>query len=113
MPTVKEYLDASGDSPFSAWFDRQSAHAAAKVTAHIARLAAGNRSNVEPVGGGVHERRIDWGPGLRIYFGNDGRDLIILLAGSDKGDQRRAIARAQAYWNDYRKRKRSRTHGAD
>ncbi len=113
MPSVQEYLDSEDRSPFAEWFNGQSAQAAAKVAAHIARLAAGNHSNVEPVGGGVHEKKIDWGPGLRVYFGNDGKELIILLAGSEKRDQKRAIALAQQYWHDYRKRKRSKTHGAD
>lgn len=113
MPVLKEYLDIEGRSPFSEWFDDQPAHAAAKVTAHIARLAAGNYSNVEAVGGGVHEKKIDWGPGLRVYFGNDGAELIILLAGSEKRDQKKTIAMSQKYWSDYRKRKRSKTHGTD
>lgn len=113
MPVLKEYLDANGRSPFSEWFNDQSAQAAAKVTAHLARFAAGNLSNVDSVGGGVHEKRIDWGPGLRVYFGNDGDQVVILLAGSEKKDQKRAIAMAQRYWHDYRMRKRSKTHGTD
>lgn len=80
---------------------------------HVARLEQGNFSNVRPVGGGVHEKRIDWGPGLRVYFANDGKDLVILLAGSEKADQQKTIERAIEYWNDYRVRKQSRPHGTD
>lgn len=105
MPAVREYVDETGKSPFATWFDGLSAVAAAKVTSHVARLAAGNLSNVRPVGGGVHERRIDWGPGLRVYFANDGQQLIILFGGSDKGDQQRVIAQAQKCWRDYKRRK--------
>lgn len=106
MLSVKEYVDVQGRSPFAEWFYDLSAPAAAKVTAHVARIAAGNFSNVKPVGGGVHEKRIDWGPGLRMYFGSDGNELIILLGGSDKRDQAQVIRWAQEYWKDYRKRKR-------
>ena len=113
MLTIKEYLDPQGRSPFSVWFDEQSAQSAAKVTAHLARLAAGNTSNVAPVGNGVHEKKIDWGPGLRVYFGNDGRDLVVLLAGSEKRDQAAAIRRAKMYWHEYQQRKRSISHGTD
>ena len=56
------YLDAEGRQPFSAWFDGLDVHAAAKVTAALQRMAAGNFSDAKSVGAGVVERRIDWGP---------------------------------------------------
>lgn len=105
MPSVKEYVDRQGRSPFGAWHRDLPAQPAAKVAAHLVRLGAGNWSNVKPVGEGVHEKRIDWGPGLRVYFGNDGAELVILLAGSGKDDQAKAIRLAQERWKDYRKRK--------
>ncbi len=97
MPTVQvlEYLDARGRSPYAAWFDNLSASAAAKVAAALYRLEAGNFSNVKGVGEGVFERRIDFGPGYRIYFGKDGESVLILLGGSGKQRQREAIAAAQ------------------
>jgi putative addiction module killer protein len=107
MPEVREYIDANGRSPFSQWLKQQAGVALVKVAAHVKRLEQGNLSNVAPVGGGVHEKRIDWGPGLRLYFGNDGHDLIILLAGSEKGDQQKTIGRAMEYWIDYRLRRQS------
>ena len=58
------------------------------------------------VGGGVFERRLDFGPGYRLYFGRDGETLIILLGGGSKARQQRDIAPAQAYWVDYKIRKR-------
>jgi putative addiction module killer protein len=54
----------------------------------------------------VFERRIDFGPGYRIYLGKDGDRLVILLGGSSKQGQQEAIAAAQARWSDYRRRKR-------
>lgn len=102
---MKEYLDESGRSPFGDWFSKLPAQAAAKVASHLARLAAGNLSNVKPVGLGVHEKRIDWGPGLRLYFANDGKEVVILLGGSEKGDQARTIKAAQDRWMNYKLRK--------
>jgi putative addiction module killer protein len=71
-----------------------------RVTARIAlrldRLAHGNPGDVKPVGEGVSELRIDYGPGYRIYFVRRGEALVILLCGGDKGSQDRDIARAKA-----------------
>ena len=73
MPDVRvlEYLDPQACSPFAAWFDGLNAVAAA-----LYQLAAGNWSNVKGVGAGVFERKIDVGPGYRIYFGKDGDRLV-------------------------------------
>jgi putative addiction module killer protein len=79
--------------------------AAAKVATALERISDGNLSNVRPVGRGVIEHKIDFGPGYRIYFGRDGDRLLILLAGGTKKRQREDIQQAQANWADYRKRK--------
>jgi len=113
MIEIREYLDSQDQSPFADWFTALNATAAVKIAVHLKRMELGNLSNVEPVGEGVLEKKIDWGPGYRIYFGRDGDALVVLLVGSDKSDQRRAIRHAQAYWQDYRKRRRSIEHGAD
>lgn len=102
---IVEYLDPAGGSPFEAWFRRIEARAAAKVTVALARLEAGNLSSVKPVGGGVLEYRIDYGPGYRVYFGRDGDRLVILLAGGTKQRQQRDIADPHARWLDYKRRK--------
>ena len=78
-----------------------------RVTTAIARLEAGNPGDVKPVGKGVSERRIDFGPGYRVYFGRDGQELIILLVGGTKKRQQRDIEKAQAYWAHYKRRNRS------
>jgi len=107
MPAVQvlEYLDAQGRSPYSTWFESLSADGAAKVAAALYRIAEGNFSNVKSVGSGVLERRIDSGPGYRIYFGRDGDSLVVLVGGSGKQRQRQAIAMAKERWSDYRRRK--------
>ena len=106
MPTLREYLDDRGRSPFARWLDDLATPAALKVTTALARLEAGNTSALKSVGSGVHEVRIDFGPGYRVYIGVDGADLVILLGGSTKARQSAAIADAQERWTDYRRRRR-------
>ena len=105
MFAVREYLDAAGRSPFARWLRALNVHAAAKVATALERIADGNLSNVKPVGNGVLEYRIDFGPGYRIYFARDGGQLIILLAGGTKKRQQEDIRQAKADWDDYRNRK--------
>lgn len=105
MLEIREYIDAAGRSPFSKWLRALNVQAAAKVATGIERLADGNLSNVKPVGSGVLEYRLDFGPGYRIYFGRDGELLVILLAGGTKKRQQEDIRQAKASWTDYRKRK--------
>ena len=105
MIAVREYLDSSGDSPYAAWFDSLNAEAAAKVTTAVTRVSLGNFSNVEGVGSGVFEYKLDFGPGYRIYFGKDGETLVILLGGGTKRRQQRDINAALANWQDYKRRK--------
>ena len=105
MIEVSEYIDANGRSPYAIWFDRLPAEAAAKVAVAVTRLSQGNLSNLKSVGEGVLGRRIDWGPGYRVYFGRDGKKLIVLLGGGAKKRQQKDIDLAKKRWNDYRKRK--------
>ena len=73
---------------FAQWLDGlRDVRARARVQVRIERLAAGNAGDVEPVGEGVSELRIDYGPGYRVYVKKHGRDVVILLAGGDKRTQ--------------------------
>ncbi len=103
---VREYLDERGESPFGNWFDGLHAMAAAKVATALYRLEQGNFSRVEGVGGGVYECKINFGPGYRVYFGKDGKALIILLGGGSKKRQQADISAALSCWQDYQRRKR-------
>ncbi|MYA20811.1 MAG: type II toxin-antitoxin system RelE/ParE family toxin [Chloroflexi bacterium] len=103
---IREYIDDRGRSPFARWFDRLDARAAARVRTSLARMEAGNLSNVRGVGNGVLECRINIGPGYRVYFGRDGDTLIVLLGGGTKSRQQRDIEDARQLWQEYRRRKR-------
>jgi putative addiction module killer protein len=80
---------------YSGWFrdlgDRQ---ARARIDVRIRRLSLDNFGDVRPVGEGVSELRIEYGPGYRVYFAQRGHSLVILLAGGDKRTQHKDIKRA-------------------
>ncbi len=81
---------------FSDWMaDLRDDRALAKIAARIDRLASGNPGDVQPVGEGVSELRIHYGPGYRVYFARRGAFLIVLLCGGDKGPQTRDIKAAK------------------
>jgi putative addiction module killer protein len=80
---------------FAKWIDSlDDIRARARILVRIERLAAGNPGDVKPVGEGVSELRIDYGPGYRIYYKKQGRSVVILLAGGDKRTQSRNIKTA-------------------
>ena len=80
---------------FIRWLDGlHDIHARARIQARIARLITGNPGDVRPIGSGVSELRIHYGPGYRVYFQQRGNQLIILLAGGDKNSQSRDIKTA-------------------
>jgi putative addiction module killer protein len=101
-----DYLDASGRRPIGLWLDGLDTVSRARVARALVQLSLGNWSEVKSVGGGVLERRLDFGPGYRLYFGRDGETLIILLAGGTKSRQQRDIEAARRRWEDYKRRKR-------
>ena len=77
------------------WYDGlRDQRARDKIEARIRRLRRGNRGDIRPVGRGVSELRVDYGPGYRIYLVERGDSLVILLAGGDKRSQARDIRRA-------------------
>lgn len=109
MIEIVEYLDSRGYGPFEKWFERLSAAAAAKVTTALVRIEQGNFSNTKGVGAGVYECRVDFGPGYRIYFGKDGKTVVILLGGGTKKRQNKDIQAAQKCWDEYKERKAKET----
>jgi putative addiction module killer protein len=104
---IEEYVTEKGASPFAEWFNALDPQAAAIITVGLARLAAGNTSKVEPIGEGASELKINRGPGYRVYFGRDGKALVILLGGGTKRRQSDDIADALAHWRNYKARKKA------
>ncbi len=77
---------------YAEWFSSlRDAQARARIDIRIRRLSLGNPGDVKPVGGGVSELRIDYGPGYRVYYVQHGQTLVILLVGGDKRTQDRDI----------------------
>jgi putative addiction module killer protein len=105
---VVEYTTDDGTSPFGRWFNRLNAPAALKIRRAIAQLENANWSNVKGVGRGVQERIIDFGPGYRLYFGQVGDDLIVLLGGGTKKRQQKDIDAAKELWGHYKSRRQGR-----
>lgn len=102
---ILHYL-IDGRSVFSEWLDALSDHQGqAAIDGRLDRMAQGNFGDCRPVGGGVWELRVHSGPGYRIYYGEDGEVVVVLLCGGDKRSQRRDIIRARRYLADYRRRK--------
>ena len=80
---------------YSEWFaNLRDKQARARINTRIRRLSLGNPGDVKPVGEGVSELRIDYGPGYRVYFFQRGREVVILLAGRDKRTQQKDIQAA-------------------
>jgi putative addiction module killer protein len=80
---------------FDAWFSRlKDRQAVARIAARIDRLALGNPGDVKPIGSGISEMRIDYGPGYRVYFMHRGSTIVVILCAGDKRTQAADIRRA-------------------
>ncbi|MDO8277789.1 MAG: type II toxin-antitoxin system RelE/ParE family toxin [Burkholderiaceae bacterium] len=108
MLEIRIYVDAAGRAPFNFWLARlKDVQARAHIRARLARVQSGNLGDCKSLREGVQELRIDCGPGYRVYLSRQGGALVVLLCGSDKGDQRLAIAKAIEYLADWKKRDKS------
>ena len=99
------YATADFDEPFQIWIKGlKDAQGRAKIRARLNRVRLGNLGNCKPVGEGVCELKIDFGPGYRVYFGQE-EEKVILLTGGDKSTQSADVQRAKEYWRDYNAQK--------
>ena len=100
---IRIFRGRSSRAPFSEWLgflkDRRTV---AVVQARLNRIRLGNFGDCRPVGEGIYELSIDFGPGYRIYFGRDGQTVVVLLCAGSKKTQRKDIETAKSYWRDYR-----------
>jgi putative addiction module killer protein len=96
------YETADDKRPFEDWLNGlKDVVARAMIRKRINRVRKGNLGKNRNVGDGVWELKIDFGPGYRAYYGEDGPTVVVLLCGGDKGSQDRDIAKAKEYWLDY------------
>lgn len=102
---VHEYRNTDGRSPFAEWMAKlRDPKASRAIVARIRRMQAGNRGDWKPLDAGVFELRIDTGPGYRVYCGQDGATLVLLLCAGNKHTQTKDIDHAREYWKDYQAR---------
>jgi putative addiction module killer protein len=103
---LRIYSAPDGRRPFQEWIDfLKDQDGRARILVRLERFRLGNVGDWKSVGEGVLELRIDWGPGYRVYFAQDGKEIVLLLCGGEKGTQVRDIKDAKKYWRDYRGRK--------
>ena len=95
------YLTALGKSPFTEWMESiRGQKIYGIVMNRLAHVKQGTLGETRPVGNGVVELKIRFGPGYRVYVGQDGTD-VVLLCGGNKANQSRCIAAARDFWDDY------------
>ena len=96
-----EYIDARGRNLFRAWMAGLDRSVQQRVQARVRRMSLGNFGKDRHLGSGLHEAKLDLGPGYRIYYGIYEGKLILLLCGGDKSSQRKDITAAHAFWRAY------------
>ena len=100
--TILAYEDEHGNEPYAEWFTRlRDTQGKARLEIRLKRLAAGLYGDCEPVGDGVSELRMFFGPGYRVYFGEEADNIVIMLCGGDKGTQKQDIKTAKDFWKEY------------
>lgn len=101
--TIIVYADENDNEPYSDWFNSlKDTKGKSRIDARLQRLAAGLYGDCEPVGEGISELRMFFGPGYRVYFGEDDGNIVVLLCGGDKNTQDRDIKTAKKYWKEYK-----------
>ena len=102
---LEYYRTLEGKVPFKDWLaSLQDIRARARIDAKLAKVRLGNLGDSRSVGGGVLELEVDYGPGYRLYIGQHGSTLILLLCGGKKSTQSADIKKAIMYWQEYRER---------
>ncbi|MBL7161270.1 MAG: type II toxin-antitoxin system RelE/ParE family toxin [Anaerolineales bacterium] len=100
--TVIIYHDTVGKEPFTDWLNSlRDPCTRRRILKRLWRVESGHYGDCKIVGGGVRELRFFFGAGYRVYFGEDGDQIVVLLCGGDKDSQRHDIQQAQTYWKEY------------
>lgn len=96
------YQDAQGREPLTQWLEAiKDKKTALRIRNRLRRIELGNLGHSKSLGEGVHELKLSFGPGYRVYFGTHGPQVVILLCAGDKHSQAQDIKRAKKYWKDY------------
>ena len=102
---LREYTTSDGRSPFNDWLEGlRDLQARARIESRLDRVRLGNLGDYAPVGSGVFELRLFYGPGYRVYYSFESNNVLLLLLGGTKGTQKRDVKTAKDYLADYRKR---------
>lgn len=100
---LRIYETPAGACPFEEWlYALRDSKGRARIQVRLDRLEQGNLGDTKSVGSGIHELRIDMGPGYRVYFAEDGPVIVLLLIGGDKSTQTKDIKTAKVYWREYK-----------
>ncbi|MGK7932056.1 MAG: type II toxin-antitoxin system RelE/ParE family toxin [Microcystaceae cyanobacterium] len=96
------YQDADGNEPFTHWLNSlRDVQGRKRISVRLRRLEQGNYGDCQPIGEGVLELRMFFGPGYRVYFGEVGDTIVLLLCGGDKSSQKKDIETAKVYWREH------------
>jgi len=99
---LEVYVTSAGRIPFLEWLESlKDLRARAIIRTRLDRIRLGDLGDCHPLGGGLHELRIGFGPGYRVYFAPLSRETVLLLRGGPKRSQKADIARARSCWRDY------------
>lgn len=99
---IEIYCSTNGKKPFISWIESlKDKKIRYRVKERLDRIAIGNMGDCKSIRQGVSELRLDFGPGYRVYFGEENQKIIILLCAGDKSTQERDIKKAIQYWEDY------------
>ena len=99
---VVVYRNTTGNEPFTDWLNRlRNPTTRRRILRRLLRVESGHYGDFKAIGDGVNELRFFFGSGYRVYFGEDGDKIVVLLCGGDKDSQSRDIQQAQRYWQEY------------
>ncbi len=99
---IRRYTTEEGKVPFTDWLDSlRDRNVRVRIKSRLDRVEEGNLGDFKSVGEGVFELRINYGPGYRVYFGQVGFTIVVILIAGDKSTQEQNIQQAIEYWKDY------------
>jgi putative addiction module killer protein len=101
---LRFYTASNGSVPVQEWLDRFDDAIVNKILRRLKRLQLGNFGDVKSLKGGLHELRIQFGPGYRIYFAQEGATVVILLGAGNKRTQKQDIVKARERYSGYKNR---------